>query len=249
MSRMFAVILGLGAICASAAVVYKAEYNTLNLDDRPMIVTNVTFDGLATTDELYAAIADISTNAPLPDMDRIISTNNPVFVAAVTNCPVAVDPEDASDLGDYGTYGTIGAVLAALVAGLAAVRRNKADVSDLHYSLGSALTPANGAIQLADRTVNLFAPTSAIDPLAIKLPAQVDATKARDFFLRVDLTDASASLSNVSFKLSDGTTAATIETPDGSYPSFDAGKTTLLYFVEMADNKFLLKSETVEMAS
>lgn len=125
----------------------------------------------------------------------------------------------------------------------------KLDVIDLPYALGTALTPdANDAIQLANHAVNLFAPTSAIDPLVIKFPASLGAGLARDCFLRVDLTDGGASLANVSFANADGT-AAVVETPGGSYPTLADGTVTILYISETAAGRWLIKSETVEVAS
>jgi len=61
-----------------------------------------------------------------------ISTNNPAFVNAVTNCPVSLPDSDPS-LAGWGTYGTLGALLAAIIAGVANLNSNKADKADLPY--------------------------------------------------------------------------------------------------------------------
>lgn len=62
--RSFAAFLCLSCLTAYGAEVYKAEFNTLDLDYRPSVVTNVTFDGLASTNDLsYSmAAAGISTS-------------------------------------------------------------------------------------------------------------------------------------------------------------------------------------------
>ena len=225
---------------------YPIETNDYDaLSNRPQI------GGVELTGNKSAAdLGLLPTNA--------ISAANPTFSNAVLSVGIGVDTNmvaaisslvdgEASPLSPSGAT-TVAALLAALVAAVVALKSRKADVSALSYAFGPALTPESGAIQLADRAVNRFAPTSSVDPLAIRLPAQADDTKARDFFLRVDLTGSGASLANVSFRLSDGS-AATIETPDSSYPSFEPGKVTLLYFAETVSGRFLIKSETVEVAS
>ena len=78
------------------------------------------------------------------------------------------------------------------------------------------------------------------------MPPTTEFPRARDFFLRVNLD--SASLSNVS--CNDGTgTSLDIETVDGELPTFESGKTTILYFTETLPGTFLLKSQQVEAAT
>ena len=73
-----------------------------------------------------------------------ISTNNPAFVAAVTNCPVVIAAADGTTIGEFGEYGTLGALLAALAAAITWLKANKADASSLPYALVD-VTPTAGA--------------------------------------------------------------------------------------------------------
>ena len=61
--------------------------------------------------------------------DASISSDNPRFVSAVTNCPVYISADSGSEIGQYGEYGTLGALLAALAAGFAALKRGKVDAN------------------------------------------------------------------------------------------------------------------------
>lgn len=59
-ARSIFAIIGLSCMTAFGAEVYKTEYNTLDLDTNPIVVTNVTFDGLATTNDIgYSMIGAI----------------------------------------------------------------------------------------------------------------------------------------------------------------------------------------------
>lgn len=80
------------------------------------------------------------------DIARVISTNNPAFVAAVLAVPLeGAEPNDLSELAEYGGYGTVGAAIVALIAGLAALKRRmgaaeeaiegKVSASELPYAL------------------------------------------------------------------------------------------------------------------
>lgn len=79
--------------------------------------------------EMLNFVSNALSDSAADYTDDSISTNNPAFVAAVTNCPVIIAPTDATELGEYGTYGTIGAVLLALAAGLAALKKGKVDAN------------------------------------------------------------------------------------------------------------------------
>ena len=72
-----------------------------------------------------------------------ISTNNPAFITAVTNCPVVIATMDGTTLGEFGEYGTLGALLAALAAAITWLKTNKADASSLPYALVT-VTPTAG---------------------------------------------------------------------------------------------------------
>ena len=63
MKHIATLFLSAAAAGAFAADVQKAALNDLDLDANPQVVTNVTFAGLATTNDVAAAIAAL----PAPD--------------------------------------------------------------------------------------------------------------------------------------------------------------------------------------
>ena len=88
-----------------------------------------------------------------------ISTNNPAFVAAVTNCPVQIAAADAIDLGEFGSFGTIGAALAALAAAVAALKRGKvttisAASTDAQYPSAKCVYDIVGDVEAALAQIN-----------------------------------------------------------------------------------------------
>ena len=94
-------------------------------------------------------ITPVATFATKAYVAESISTNNPAFVSAVTNCPVVIAASDGITLGDFGQYGTIGALLAAIAAAITWLRGNKMDatsaapayqVSGTTYSAGEYVT-------------------------------------------------------------------------------------------------------------
>jgi len=109
------------------------------------------------TNRIAEAEARILSQIPT---ESTISTNNPAFVDAVTNCPVVVATSgsggggnnDGFPVGDFGGYGTLGALLAAIVAAVTWLRNKanatdtalagKADATDLTYAL---VTPGEWA--------------------------------------------------------------------------------------------------------
>ena len=111
-----------------------------------------TWNGEAVATEPYV------TNAAA----QAISTNNPAFVAAVTNCPVVIAAQDAIDLGDYGTFGTIGAALAALAAGLATMKRNK--VTSISAASTDAQYPSAKCVYDGLSKIPYDLPATAITP-------------------------------------------------------------------------------------
>ena len=87
--------------------------------------------------------------------------------------------------------------------------------TSIHYALGVPATePVSGKISLEDRTVNVFTPSQPVGSLSAVLPEGADGY-ARDLLLRVDLTDLSASVDNITFLLPNGSLAA-VEAPDKS---------------------------------
>ncbi len=96
--------------------------------------------------------------------DSIFSTNNAAFVAAVTNCPVAIAASDAEALTEWGIYGgggTIGVLLAALAAAVAALRRDKAEKSEMSALIPMYTFDANPTI--TEGTVSWEYSTNTVD--------------------------------------------------------------------------------------
>lgn len=195
--------------------------------------------------------------------ESYISTNNAAFIAAVTNCPVAIAGADTT-LGEYGQYGTLGTILAAIVAALAALKTGKADAFALRYDIGTEIaissassevvggeTVTYGEATLADRTANRVSITAAIAELRLAFPAAVSG-KVRDFGLRVEVGTGSAALTAPALVLV-APTGETIKLENNSkqIPALadgaaDAKGVTLLYFSETAPGIFLAKGEQVE---
>lgn len=87
---------------------------------------------IANLGDLIAPGYQAVSNAAVSAIDAsYISPTNSEFVTAVTNCPVLVNPDDASELGEYGTYGTIGAAIMGLLAAAAALKKTKANSNAL----------------------------------------------------------------------------------------------------------------------
>ena len=120
------IILVLSTVSYGAGV-QSADLNTIDLDSNPVVVTNVSLEGLATSE----------------DIQNAISTNNQNFVDAVKNTPITL-PSDI-DVGDLAEYGTVGALIVAMAAAIAWLKNKalstdsalalKADSTDLPYRL------------------------------------------------------------------------------------------------------------------
>lgn len=121
-----------------------------------------------------------------------IATNNPAFVAAVTNCPVAIAAGDAEALTQWGIYGgggTIGALLAALAAAVAALKKKKMPL----YPVGGTGNPVNATYESRVLTISPFS-MAAYTPTANAafsvemgaLPSDLETGKARDAVLVID---------------------------------------------------------------
>lgn len=120
-----------------------------------------------------------------------IATNNPAFVSAVTNCPVAIAAGDAEALTEWGIYGggTIGALLAALAAAVAALKKKKMPL----YPVGGTGNPVNatyasGVLTISPFSMAAYTPTAnaAFSVGMGALPSDMEAGKARDAVLVID---------------------------------------------------------------
>ena len=126
-------------------------------------------------------VYSLSNSIMVAVSSEIVSTNNPAFVAAVTNCPI-----DDSTLGEFGEYGTLGAVLAALAASIMWLKNNKANPADIPYALVS-VTINNGVAELSDHAVNKVTVDDSYSYLTFIFPEKTEG-KARDFFIRLIIT-------------------------------------------------------------
>jgi len=133
------------------------------------------------SDAVAFRAADDATNYT----DSSISSGNPAFVNAVTNCPVVISSSDESTIGEFGGYGTVGALLAALAAAITWIKSNKADKTDLPYAIVTP-TVTNGEAALVDRAINFIPQETAFSGAV--LPSGTSG-KARDFVFRFVLSD------------------------------------------------------------
>lgn len=159
--------------------------------------------------------------------DAAISTNNPAFVAAVTNCPVVIAAADGTTLGEFGDYGTLGALLAALAAAITWLKTNKADATALSYALVNVV-PSNGTAQLTDRAINAVSLSVAA---TLVMPAAI-AGHARDLVVRLVV---GADGLNITWGTADaGGVAVDYETEDGEFSDLSAAGTYLVRLTETA---------------
>lgn len=135
-----------------------------------------------------------------------ISTNNPAFVNAVTNCPVSLPLDSDQSLAGWGTYSTLGALLAALMAGVFNLNRDKADKTELPYQIVAA-SPESGVLTIDPRTMAVFTATSTQASFRIAVSGG-SLGLARDCVLVVDSTGA-------------GAQAPSIEWPSNFHPRVD----------------------------
>ena len=104
---------------ASAASVDKADYNTLDLDTHPQIVTNVTFDGLVTERDLTNATNGFlksETDPTVPDWAKSSSkpaynwseiSDRPQYIVTYVNSKTGVVVLNALDVGAIPTTGGV----------------------------------------------------------------------------------------------------------------------------------------------
>lgn len=152
------------------------------LSGGPYLTSHQTLDPATNyADAVAFRAADDATNYT----DSSISSGNPAFVNAVTNCPVVIASSDASTIGEFGGYGTLGALLAALAAAITWLKSNKADKTDLPYAIVTP-TVTNGEAALVDRAINFIPQDTAFSGAV--LPSGTSG-KARDFVFRFVLSD------------------------------------------------------------
>ena len=177
--------------------------------------------------------------------DASISPTSPAFSNAVLSVGLGIDTntvaainelvDSAHDLPVSGAT-SVGALLLALAAAIAALKKN------LRYSFND-VTVSNGSTTLADRAVNRLQLSSSLAGLNVVFPAAAYATKARDFFLRIDL-GSGVSLLDVSFSLPSGEqNTLYLENSSGELPEIPEGGSTILYFSETTSGRFLVKAE------
>lgn len=122
---------------------------------------------------LYTIIGYTNTLAQVSQIPEISATD-PTFSNAVLSVGLGIDTnavaainalvEQGEELPIGGAVG-VGALLVAIAAAVAALKRGKANASDLPYELVTK-TPVSGAITLSDRAVNLVSPTvTALQPV------------------------------------------------------------------------------------
>ena len=171
-----------------------------------------------------------------------VSTNNPAFVSAVQNTP-APEPGQGED-PPWGTWGTVGAAIAGLVAGLKWLKDKVFDsagnIQDQFATdlLGKQVANAKvryslateSSATMADRTVNIYTLSSGTVQMIFPTATTHDGTTyARDFLLKL-------TYSGGTLQMPQGVTKV------GDELSFEAGKTYLIAFTEIAADKFYVRS-------
>lgn len=176
-----------------------------------------------------------STNAAVAVADAKISTNNPAFVEAVTNCPVVIASGggggDGFPAGDWSDYGTLGALLAAIIAAITWLKNNQ------RYALHT-VTLTNGAGTLLDRAGNLVVVSG---DTVLTLPAAV-AGYLRDFLVRLEISG--STVPTITFS-PDGNESVTYETDGNEFPVPDEAGTWLYAFTETDTSTFAVSLKKV----
>ena len=239
--RSISAFLCLSCVTAFGAEVYTAEYNTLDLDTYPSIVTNVTFDGVAMSSNTYtkaetdAKIVELATNY----MDWAIGTNNAAFVKAVLAAPIAgADQSDLAEIGEYGSYGTVGAAILALIAGLAALKRRIGNAETAISALAPKypmvpVTPLNGTLTVTPYTVATYTAGDSAAAFTVAVGTGMSGV-ARDCELVIDCT-------------ATGAVAPTVTWPEIFHPRTDAddfaceaGVRNVYYISEYATGQYVV---------
>ena len=206
--------------------------------------------GLATANDLAALsgsatnYTDTATNALrvsfAGDLAAAISATNTVFSNAVLSVGLGIDTNAVAAInalveqGDelpVGEAATVGALLLALAAAVAALKRGKADITDLSYALktlGNSDIKTVGQVTgyaLADRAVNGITVGSGVSSVVFLLPAKV-VGRGRDLFIRLVVTGTSAP--SVSFYEADGS-AVSFDEADDSWADLEPGVNVICF--------------------
>ena len=206
--------------------------------------------GLATANDLAALsgsatnYTDTATNALrvsfAGDLAAAISATNTVFSNAVLSVGLGIDTNAVAAInalveqGDelpVGEAATVGALLLALAAAVAALKRGKADITDLSYALktlGNSDIKTVGQVTgyaLADRAVNEITVGSGVSSVVFLLPAKV-VGRGRDLFIRLVVTGTSAP--SVSFYEADGS-AVSFDEADDSWADLEPGVNVICF--------------------
>ena len=184
----------------------------------------------------------ITDGATKTELAAAVSTNNPAFVSAVQNTP-APEPGQGED-PPWGTWGTVGAAIAGLVAGLKWLKDKVFDsagnIQDQFATDLLGKQVANAKVRYAlsttssatmdDRTVNIYTLSSGTVAMVFPTATTHDGkTYARDFLLKL-------TYSGGTLQMPTGVTKV------GDELSFEAGKTYLIAFTEIAADKFYVRS-------
>lgn len=213
-------------------------------------------NGFAAADLSLSSLVSLSSLAATNYTDSAISAAiapaNPTFSNAVLSVGLGIDTnavavlnEIAADFGGFplspgSTATTVGGLLAALAAAIAWLKKNKADVTALRYSIPTAIT---ASATLTDRAINNVTCGSAA--IALTLPAATSGY-ARDLLIRVDRVTNTGN-AGVTFPATDaGSAAVSYETDDGSMPAVDDAAVTLLSFTEVSAGRFLVAAKQVQ---
>lgn len=106
----------------------------------------------------------------------------------------------------------------------------------LRYTI-KAKSISGNAVTVEDRTVNKVVVNSSQASLAVNFPPAITG-KSRDFYIRFEL-GSGVTITNLNFPQ-----GVTFENGDGEMPEVAEG-TTLLYFAETDEDKFLVKGEVL----
>lgn len=210
--------------------------------------TNAVVRGLSTIADVAAA-ATAATNYTDAAIGAAIAATNTVFSNAVLSVGLNIDTnmvavlnEIADGFGNFplspgATRTTVGGLLLALAAAVVWLKRNKADKSEIRYSIPAAIYESGTLIDYAVN--NVICGNASI---VLTLPAQV-ANRARDFLVRIDRVTTSGNL-GVNFASADaGGTEVSYETVDGSKPTIADGEITTLLFTEVASGRFMVAAK------
>ena len=121
-----------------------------------------------------------------------------------------------------------------------------ARIRDLYYAIGLATPVEEGTQQMYDRAMNLV--DGADLPSVLALPDkdwQEQGARARDLYVRVDMTGKSSTSWSPAVMDTHTGEAAACETEDGTFPALVGGKINLYHFMETEDGVFAILHKTL----